>query len=262
MMVRISPFIRSLLSSLYALLLARLASSATISGTPTLSISPTDSNTLGFTYVSDNGWFSPYHCPTSSAFMHGDNFGRCCTSDTRIDCPIATTCLSGSVMANNDYQLTCTGTGAQTACVTGTLFHTPGDTSPMYVYQCWPTWTDGNWNATITVPNLQAMATSPPSTTAAPSSPSGTSSPTSSATSSSSTSQVVEIVTSIISVTSPSPTPSATASEPKSRLSAGAIAGIIVGVLAFAALLGLLIWRLTPQHNAPLPTPVPVMQQL
>ncbi|KAF2801995.1 uncharacterized protein BDZ99DRAFT_577213 [Mytilinidion resinicola] len=255
MIFNTSPCISLLLSSLSILVLASLASSTTISATPTQSLFPTESDVLGFTYQSDNGWFSPYHCPTSSAFIHGSHFGRCCTSDTRIDCPIATTCLDGSVMVNSDYRLTCTGTGAQTACVVGTLYHTPGDPSPMYVYQCWPTWTDGNWNATITVPDLQAIATSPPSTTAA-----ATTSP-SAAISSSPTTEVVKIVTSIISVASPAPTPSATAAASRKGLSGGAIAGIVVGVLVFAALLGLLVWRLRQQRNAPPAAPVPGMHQ-
>lgn len=53
------------------------------------------------------------------------------------------------------------GTGYQTSCITGTVYHTPGDSSPISNFQCWPSWTGGNWDATQTITELQLVGVLP-----------------------------------------------------------------------------------------------------
>ncbi|KAF2195739.1 hypothetical protein K469DRAFT_699348 [Zopfia rhizophila CBS 207.26] len=84
-----------------------------------------------------------------------------------------TTCLSGSIVANDQYNSTCSGQGFQASCVTGTVYDTINDRDPVTNYQCWPSWTGGNWAAT----RIVALSTSAPSPS--PTSPPEISTPTS-----------------------------------------------------------------------------------
>ncbi|ORY07519.1 hypothetical protein BCR34DRAFT_18699 [Clohesyomyces aquaticus] len=76
------------------------------------------------------------------------------------------TSCEGSIFGNDRFKSTCTGTGYQLSCITGTIFATPGDPSPVSNYQCWPSWTDGNWEATRSVPLSSSIPS--PSLTSAP----------------------------------------------------------------------------------------------
>ena len=53
------------------------------------------------------------------------------------------------------------GTSYQPSCITGTVYHTPGDSSPISNFECWPSWTGGNWNATQTITDLQLVGVLP-----------------------------------------------------------------------------------------------------
>lgn len=68
-----------------------------------------------------------------------------------------TGCANTSVLLGPFDNDTCTGTGAQTSCVTGWLHYDNNQT--VTNYECWPTWTQGNWEAWRIEPHGLPLAT-------------------------------------------------------------------------------------------------------
>ncbi|KAF2478143.1 uncharacterized protein BDR25DRAFT_308951 [Lindgomyces ingoldianus] len=100
-------------------------------------------------YTSTQGKYSPFHCLTpGETWLSASALGRCCP--TTGDCPIYTACVNGSVIRNDQFKTTCTGTGTQTVCVTGTVYESVGDLNPML--------------STSSTTSPQTSPTSPPST--------------------------------------------------------------------------------------------------
>ncbi|OCK74653.1 hypothetical protein K432DRAFT_193248 [Lepidopterella palustris CBS 459.81] len=216
-----------------SLITSAIASHATI--TPA-AILPRSLDPAIIGYTSTFGTYSPFHCPAGSIFLYYGSYGRCCVSSD-VDCFMPTACLSGSMMVNDQYTTTCNGTSAQTSCITGTVYKTSGDTNPIMNYQCWPTWSGGNWAATQTVPELQASVAS-----TTPSSPSPTPSSTTPIATSPPSGSSTSIASSPLPSTTQSSSPSATSTTtPKPSTRKAWIAGPIVGSIVFASLLIVLV---------------------
>ncbi|KAF2478154.1 uncharacterized protein BDR25DRAFT_338800 [Lindgomyces ingoldianus] len=201
-----------------------LAYPATITPPPRILLR--DGATLGpevIGYTSTFGTYSIWHCPVSSIWSVVGSYGRCCTDNTKLDCWMPTTC-EGSVYANNRFRSTCTGDGFQQSCVTGTIYASIGDPSPISNYQCWPSWTNGDWAATRSVP----LSSSTPS-------PSPTSSPILS----------TNALSPILATSSSTATSSGGSGEggDKNGKLAGKIAGPIGGVIALSCICAFIIIR-------------------
>jgi len=116
---------------------------------------------------------------------------------------------------------TCSGTGTQTLCVTGTVYASIGATQGVTNIQCWPSWNGGNWNATratttsssAPITSMSALTTTPVSLIIGPSSQTTT------------------------------PSPSASASFPGRGLHIGAIFGIAVGVVILVITIFLYLYK-------------------
>ncbi|KAF2012261.1 hypothetical protein BU24DRAFT_465815 [Aaosphaeria arxii CBS 175.79] len=194
---------------------------------------------IGYTY--DKGAYSVWDCRESSAFITSGNFGRC--AETAKESFIATTCLSGSIMAGEGTSSTCTGTAAQTRCQTGTVLHYINDQQPIMNYQCWPAWDQGDWQATITT----TIVSSTLSSSASPSRSSSAATLTSSSASSSQQSQTSASSVTGTSTTSPPTTSQETSNGGGVTGSSGEeskawIAGAVIGPLAGLALVGAGFW--------------------
>lgn len=124
-------------------------------------------NLMGYTFT--GGKYSSFKCRDSSTWQTSSSYGRCCPT-SRTDCFIPTGCVSGSVMVGDgDLRTTCSGTAAQTSCITGTIYHSISDQKPIMNYQCWPLWARGNFDATIitstSTPSPTSSSTLTPSST-------------------------------------------------------------------------------------------------
>jgi len=76
-------------------------------------------------YTSTFGVYSAWNCLTGT-WYEVSGFGRCCPT-TQGDCPVYTTCSDGNVVANDQFQYTCTGSFKQTECITGTVYESIGE---------------------------------------------------------------------------------------------------------------------------------------
>ncbi|KUJ09691.1 uncharacterized protein LY89DRAFT_740767 [Mollisia scopiformis] len=159
------------------------------------------------------GAYTSWFCPPGQAWVQVGNYARCCDSNQYEECGIATACLSTSLMVGPSSQQiwTCSGTGTQTLCVTGTVYASIGAT--VGVTNCW---NGGNWVATRDI----SITTS------------------SSSSSSSSTTPISSTPTTLHETSIPSSsssTPPSTSKGPH----AGAIAGIVFGILILVALVAI-----------------------
>ncbi|PSN64450.1 hypothetical protein BS50DRAFT_575896 [Corynespora cassiicola Philippines] len=105
-------------------------------------------NIIGYTFTL--GGYSAWHCPSSGVWTQLKDYGRCCTKIGE-DCNVFTSCVNTSVLTNGARAETCTGTGDQTLCVTGTIYEGLDQSSANLYIGCWPSWTNGNWSATRSV---------------------------------------------------------------------------------------------------------------
>jgi hypothetical protein len=76
-------------------------------------------------YTSTFGVYSAWNCLTGT-WYEVSGFGRCCPT-TQGDCPVYTTCVEGSIVANDQFRLTCTGSNQQSECITGTVYESIGE---------------------------------------------------------------------------------------------------------------------------------------
>ncbi|KAF2268511.1 hypothetical protein CC78DRAFT_613215 [Lojkania enalia] len=115
---------------------------------------------IGFTFTF--GTYSPWNCPTGTWSTVPAGYGRCCPAGTVADCPMYTTCINGSVIANQDFTTTCTGTNSwQSSCIMGTVYESLMDVNPKVFPSCWPSWTRGDWEATRTPPTTETSSAPP-----------------------------------------------------------------------------------------------------
>ncbi|KAF2001412.1 hypothetical protein P154DRAFT_562717 [Amniculicola lignicola CBS 123094] len=174
-------------------------------------------------YTSTFGTISPWYCLNDMTYYAvPDGWARCCPRSG--NCPVFTTCIDGSLIANDQFTETCNGTATQRSCVYGTIYETVGDPSPKIYPGCWPSWTEGDWAATRTI-ELAEVSTN---TTTITSSSSSSGSSFSSGSSSSLSSSTISITS-----TTATTTPSNTNTRPV--LPPGSIAAISVSV-AFVVL--------------------------
>ncbi|KAH7118921.1 hypothetical protein B0J11DRAFT_80495 [Dendryphion nanum] len=179
---------------------------------------------IGYTY--QNAKWEVWDCRTGSAFLISGSYGRCAA--TASESFIPTNCARGSVMVSGTSSSTCTGSKAQTSCVTGIVYNYIGDERPIMNYQCWPQWDGGNYDAT------RATTMAPTSTSSSSSSSSSASpSPSQIASAGSSTTSSAQVTNS-----GPSSDP-----NPQSESQAW-IAGPVIGGVVGAGLFGFLGWWL------------------
>lgn len=141
-----------------AALLAREASAlSTI--TPTPASTPglfvkrgVPSADIGSTTVSAYSSWTTWSCSLGSTWSTQAPYGRCRTTDT-VEIPMWTGCVNTSVAIGPFDVSTCTGTGAQTSCVTGKVLYNHNVT--LTNYECWTSWTGGNWEASATHPTAR-----------------------------------------------------------------------------------------------------------
>jgi hypothetical protein len=75
-------------------------------------------------YTSTLGVYSAWNCRTGT-WYEVLGFGRCCPMQG--DCPVFTTCSEGSIVVNDQFRETCTGSSKQTECITGTVYKSIGE---------------------------------------------------------------------------------------------------------------------------------------
>src|SRR5438034_429467 len=105
------------------------------------------------------------NCYPGSTWTSIGTFARCCaTSPGRpINCMIATACSNTSLLLgpNSEQIETCSGTGFQTICVEGSIVEKIGEALSVLNFDCWSSWSGGNWAATRTVTATAYSITSP-----------------------------------------------------------------------------------------------------
>ncbi|KAF2094787.1 hypothetical protein NA57DRAFT_79957 [Rhizodiscina lignyota] len=116
---------------------------------PSISITPTpppqvDPIAIGSTTVPAYSSWTTWTCGLGSTWTTLMPYGRCRTTDSS-QVPIYTGCVNASILVGPFDTTPCSGTGAQTSCVTGSIFYNNHVT--VTNYECWPSWTDGNWYA-------------------------------------------------------------------------------------------------------------------
>ena len=98
----------------------------------------------------DNTWY----CQPGSTWTSLGTYARCCTT-AATECMLPTACVNTSILVGpNSQQIeTCSGSGAQTTCLTGTIYDYAESPAAVKNYDCWPSWTAGtatSWDATRT----------------------------------------------------------------------------------------------------------------
>jgi len=109
---------------------------------------------IGYTYdpkADQDGEYRDWRCLSESTWTSAGMVGEC--HHTRSNPLWGIGCSAESVVIGLDRNYTCSGTGSQTKCYTGTVFAAPdAPQSAVMNYQCWPSYDAGdNWKATRTL---------------------------------------------------------------------------------------------------------------
>lgn len=91
-----------------------------------------------------------YYCPASQIWSTQGHYAACCNNVPYVECPIAVSCLSTSLLVgpNGEWTSTCSGTSSETVCVTGLVYIDTTGTVAVTNAQCWSLWAGGPWVAT------------------------------------------------------------------------------------------------------------------
>ncbi|OCL09007.1 hypothetical protein AOQ84DRAFT_376227 [Glonium stellatum] len=189
---------------------------------------------IGSEYVPDLGASTTYYCPPGQIWSTEGRYAACCNNVPYVECPIAVSCVSTSLLVGPDGVWTseCSGASLESVCITGLVYLSTGGTAAITNVQCWALWAGGTWKAT-------KLATAAASTliTTISSGPPGVASPT------------VKPATSLT-----VPIQTAQPTEQSSPRPVGAIIGGVIGGLTLVLLaLGLCFWYIylrTTQENS------------
>ncbi|KAF1991177.1 hypothetical protein K402DRAFT_459904 [Aulographum hederae CBS 113979] len=99
---------------------------------------------IGSTSISDYSYPTVWTCPTGSTWTTLLPYARCATT-ALVQVPMFIGCTNTSIRVGPFEDSPCTGEGAHTTCVTGFVMY--DDNVTFTNYDCWPTWTSGNWTA-------------------------------------------------------------------------------------------------------------------